>query len=52
MSNLQIIEELSKICEMQNRIIKEQAKALEQLGATVLEDERAEVNERFSRLLD
>lgn len=44
MSNLQIIEELCRICAAQNTIIKAQADALEQVGAVVMEEERDEVN--------
>ena len=51
MSNIQTIAELCQICEAQLRIINEQAKALKQLGAAVMEEERAEANERYVRLL-
>ena len=44
MSNLQIIEELTRIVEMQNRIIRRQADALAQLGAACMEEEVEEVN--------
>lgn len=44
MSNLQIIEELCRICEAQSVIIKAQADMLAQYGAVVMEEERANVN--------
>ena len=44
MSNLQIIGELTRIVEMQNRIIRRQADALAQLGAVCMEEEVEEVN--------
>ena len=43
MSNLQIIGELTRIVEMQNRIIRRQADALAQLGAVCMEEEVEEV---------
>ena len=51
MSNLQIIEELCRICEAQSFIIKAQAEALEQVGAVVMEEERADVGRAFSALI-
>lgn len=42
-SNLQIIEELCRICEAQSGIIKAQADALAQVGAVVMEEERADM---------
>lgn len=50
-SNLQIIEELCRMCEAQNRIIKEQANALEQMGAVVMEEARADVQRAFTDLI-
>ena len=43
MSNLQIIEELCRICEAQNFIIKAQAEALAQVGE---DPDEAEAQER------
>ena len=51
MSNLQIIEELCKINTAQADIITAQAAALEQLGAACMEEERAEVKQRFDALI-
>lgn len=51
MSNLQIIEELCRICEAQSFIIKEQAEALEQVGAVVMEEKRADVGRALSALI-
>lgn len=51
MSNLQIIEGLCRICEAQNHIIRVQASALSQLGAVVLEEERAAVARSLSDLI-
>ncbi|WP_298023756.1 hypothetical protein [uncultured Dysosmobacter sp.] len=51
MSNLQIIQELCGICDMQNRIIRAQSDALAQLGAVVMEEERAEAADRLTALL-
>ncbi len=51
MSNLQIIEELCRICEAQNHIIKAQASALEQMGAAVMEDERADMSRALTALI-
>ncbi len=51
MSNLQIIEELCRICEAQSFIIKEQAAALAQVGAAVLEEERADVDRALTALI-
>ena len=50
-SNLQIIEELCRICEAQNYIIKAQADALAQVGAVVLEEERADVGRALTALI-
>jgi len=51
MSNLQIIEELCRICEAQNHIIKAQASALEQMGAVVMEEERAGISRALTALI-
>lgn len=51
MSNLQIIEELCRICATQNTIIKAQADALEQMGAVVMEEERAEASRALTALI-
>lgn len=50
MSNLQIIEELCRICEAQSFIIKAQASALAQVGAVVMEEERADVDRSLTAL--
>ena len=51
MSNLQIIQELSEIVEKQNHIIRAQAENLHQLGAICMEEETAEANAHYDRLL-
>lgn len=51
MSNLQVIEDLCRICEIQNSIIKAQADALAQHGAVVLEEERAAVGRALAALV-
>lgn len=51
MSNLQIIEELCRICEAQSFIIKAQADALEQMGAVVMEEERADVGRALTAII-
>ena len=51
MSNLQIIEELCRICEALNHIVKVQADALAQLGAVVMEEERADVIRSMTELI-
>lgn len=51
MSNLQIIEELCRICEAQNKIIKEQACVLEQYGEIIMEEERTTVNIALNALI-
>lgn len=51
MSNLQIIEELCRICEAQSFIIKAQADALAQVGAVVMEEERADVGCTLTALI-
>ena len=50
-SNLQIIEELCGICAAQAQIISGQADALEQFGAVIMEEERAEADRRMNALL-
>ncbi len=51
MSNLQIIEELCRICEAQSFIIKAQASALAQYGAIVMEEERADIGRSLTALI-
>lgn len=51
MSNLEIIEELCGICAAQNEIIRAQSTALENLGAVVMEEKRAEVEARFTAMI-
>lgn len=51
MSNLQIIAELCRICEAQSYIIKAQADALAQVGAVVMEEERADVGRALAALI-
>ena len=51
MSNLQIIERQHEIIHAQNDIIRAQAQALEQLGAVVMEEERAAAWEMYNELL-
>lgn len=51
MSNLQIIEELCRICETQSFIIKKQADALSQVGAVVMEEERADMDHALAALI-
>lgn len=51
MSNLQIIEELCRICDAQRFIIKAQAEALDQMGSMVMEEERADVSRALSALI-
>jgi len=46
-----MIAELCSICEAQNRIIKAQNESLAQLGAVVMEEEKAEVDRRYTGLL-
>lgn len=52
MNNFQLIEELCGICEQQSRIILAQAAALEQVGAVVMEEERAAVKQKLARFID
>lgn len=51
MSNLQIVEELCAICTLQNKVITEMTSALRQLGAEVMESERAEAKLRYDALI-
>ncbi|MCM1059103.1 MAG: hypothetical protein NC452_02290 [Eubacterium sp.] len=51
MSNLQIIEELCRICEVQSNIIKEQAYVLEEYGEVIMAEERARVNTDLNALI-
>ena len=51
MSNLQTIEELCRICEAQNAIIRAQADALAQVGAAVMEKERADIDRDLTSLI-
>ena len=51
LSNLQIIEDLCRICEAQSCIIKAQAAALAQMGAVVMEEERADVGRALTDLI-
>ena len=51
MSNLQIIEELCRICEAQSAIIRAQADALAQMGVAILEEERADVGRCLDALV-
>lgn len=52
MSNLQIIEELCRICEAQSAVIREQAAALAQVGAVVMEEERENISRAIAALTD
>ncbi len=45
MNQIETIEGLCDIVEKQNRIIREQAEILEQMGAICMEEEIEEVNE-------
>lgn len=51
MDNLETIRELCTICEMQNNIIRAQSDALSQLGAMVMEEEKAMVTERYASII-
>lgn len=51
MSNPQIIEELCNICAALNHIVKVQSDALAQMGAVVMEEERAEVGRALTALI-
>lgn len=50
-SEHQVIEELCRICEALNHIVKVQASALAQLGAAVLEEERAEADRALAAVI-
>lgn len=51
MNSWETIRELCAICEAQNNIIKVQSDALAQVGAVVMEEEKAVVAERYASLL-
>lgn len=51
LSNLQIIQELCGIVEGLVSVTRQQAEALEQMGAVVAEEERATLYSRYERLL-
>ena len=51
MSDNETVRELCAICEMQNNIIRAQSDALTQVGAFVMEEEKATVAERSTALL-
>lgn len=51
MNNSDTIKELCIICEMQNNIIRAQSDALNQLGAMVMEEEKAVVAERYASVI-
>lgn len=51
MSDNETVRELCAICEMQNGIIRAQSDALAQVGAVVMEEEKAAAAERYSALL-
>lgn len=51
MSEHQVIEELCRICETLIHIVKVQASALAQLGAVVLEEERAEADRALAAVI-
>lgn len=51
MDNWETIRELCAICEAQNSIIKAQSDALNQMGAIVMEEEKAAVAARYANLL-
>lgn len=48
MNSWETIRELCAICEAQNNIIKAQSDALAQVGAVVMEEEKAAVAERYA----
>lgn len=50
MSSLQVIEELCRICEALNHIVKVQAGALAQVGVVVMEEERADAARALAAL--
>lgn len=47
----ELIEALTDICIRQAEIIKAQAYALEQVGAIVMEDERADIGRSLTALI-
>ena len=49
-SNLRVIELQHEIISLQNDIIKAQAEALAQVGAVVMEEERAEAQRKYCEL--
>lgn len=51
MNNSDTIKELCTICEMQSNIIRAQSDALNQLGAMVMEEEKAVVAERYASVI-
>lgn len=51
MNSWETIRELCAICEAQNNIIKAQSDALAQVGAVVMEEEKAAVAERYALFL-
>lgn len=51
MSTIQTIEELCRICQAQSFIIRAQAEALAQVGAVVMEEERADVGRALTALI-
>lgn len=51
MGDTWIIEELCRICEALNHIVKVQAGALAQVGVVVMEEERADVGRSLAALI-
>lgn len=51
MNSWETIRELCAICEAQNNIIKAQSDALAQVGAVVMEEEKAAVAEHYALFL-
>lgn len=51
MTAAEMIESLTDLVERQNAIIKAQADALLQLGAVVMEEERAEAAKQYEAVL-
>lgn len=51
MNQNEIVKELCAICEMQNNIIRAQSDALAQVGAVVMEEEKAVASKRYAELL-
>ena len=52
MNDREIINELCDICMIQSTIIKAQTDALAQVGAYIMEDEKAQACERLAALID